>query len=245
MTGRSIFRAATRTRVVIRSAGIAADAEGTALEVIGGSEMSGLGVATAATGEGRRGLGLDGVGGDRVRVRQQATGQQHDAERGENGGHDPRAEPVEDGHRSGIVAAVSPNCRRPLVLVRSGPYEGSPVDRRRPRGRDRRRRAGARGARRADPRSDGAVDTCPCEHTDRRSVRRRVGRAQRLTRAERVAAGRVGQPAGTRRPPRGPVRPGGATVPRGLDAGRRPRRFGPDVMAAGPKTILRGVDVTP
>ena len=98
------------------------------------------------------------------------------------------------------------------------------------------------------PDPDGAVDACPGEHADRRSVGRRVGRAQRLARAERVAAGRR-RPARRRLAPplpRRPARPGAATCPRVRVGQPAPcGGIGPEVVAAGSKTILPGVDVTP
>ena len=55
---------------------------------------------------------------DRVREGEKADGEERDTERGQDGGHDPRAQPDQEvGHGSGMVAVDPSRRRRPLVLV--------------------------------------------------------------------------------------------------------------------------------
>ena len=94
-----------------------------------------------------------------------------------------RAEPGrEGGHGRGMVAATLPKRRRPLVLVPSARYVGTPVDRRRPGRRGRGGGAAARGAPGVRPR---AVPTAAV------AVARRPSRAdaERVSVADLVRAG--------------------------------------------------------
>ena len=193
MTGRSILSAAMRTRVATRSGGNDGLAGGGPPEPSGGSVMRGLGVALIdGAGGGGRGRRRQRIGGDRRGERQDARGQEGDAERRQERRNDSRADAIrERTHGSGMVAAVPAERRRPLVLVPSARHESTPVDRRRPGGRCRRRGAGARGAPGVRPRSAAAGDAEPADRRSRPRARRPSRRlAERLAESAAQRRGR-------------------------------------------------------
>ena len=89
------------------------------------------------------------------------------------GRDDPCPDPGrEGGHGRGMVAATLPKRRRPLVLVPSARYVGTPVDRRRPGLRGRGGGAAARGASRVRTRDGAAVRRASRRSRSPRSRRR-------------------------------------------------------------------------
>ena len=139
------------------------------------------------------GVGHDGrAGGRRIGVRQEARGDQHHAERGEQRRDDPGGERVEErGHGARIVDEALESCRGPVVLVRSREWEG-------------RRRSGAASSRACSPgRSSWGRSCCwrpgpaapdPAASPDARRAGQRLTLRRRPVAIglDRVVAGRIG-----------------------------------------------------